>query len=61
MSEVEYYEEALMNVAKKLVQISDEIVKAIGSNQALRKEMKLQRTLDELFPSTVGLRKRQNE
>ena len=61
MSEVEYYEEALMNVAKKLVQISDEIVKAIGSNQALRNEMNLQRTLDELFPSTVGLRKRQNE
>ena len=61
MSEVEYYEEALMNVAKKLVQISDEIVKAIGSNQALRKEMNLQRSLADLFPSTIGLHRKQNE
>lgn len=57
MSEVEYYEETLMNVAKKLVALSDEIVSAISANQSLRSKMRLRRALDELFPSTIGLRK----
>ena len=60
MSEVEYYEEALMTIAKKLVKLSDEIITTITENQALRENLRKRKLLDDLFPTTAKIR-HQNE
>ncbi len=57
MSEVEYYEEAIMNVAKRLVKLSDELIQVISSNKAIRDKIRREQLLDELCPSTAKLRR----